>query len=164
MAAPTPQKADGAPEIERAHEHKNDVTLNDPNRTAEHGHNVSLQHNVEPNSDLALHYSREHQHQHLHHDARAEKGREDEVVYSKGTTFENSTVPDESPQDHELYRRHHAEKNGTQVDDAEKGNIGPIIEQEEDPKTHTFSTFYARFRIYFHLFIWLFFTGYVLFS
>jgi hypothetical protein len=128
-----------------------------------HGHNASLQHNVEENSDLALHLSREHQHGHIHHSVRAEVGHPEEVVYSKGTTFEKSTIPDADPQDHELHRRHHAEKNGIKYGDAEQGghSVQPIQEEEEDPQTHTFSRFYVHWRIFFHVFIWLLFTGYV---
>jgi len=124
----------------------------------EHGHNASPQRHVEPNSDLALHLSREHQHQHLHHSARAEEGRKESVVYSKGTTFEKSTIPDESPQDRELHRRHVAEKSGLHYNDAEQG---PITESEEDPQTHPLARYYVHWRIFVHVFIWLLFTGYV---
>lgn len=121
-----------------------------------------MQHDVELNSDLALHLSREHHHQHIHHSAHAREGRTDEVVYSKGTTSEKSTVPDASPQDHELHRRHHPEKNGFAHGDAEQGeNISPIQEEENNPQTHLFSRFYVYSRIFFHIFIFLLFTGYV---
>jgi hypothetical protein len=54
------------------------------------------------------------------------------------------------------------EKNGFAYDDAEQGgNISPIQEEEEDPQTHTFSRFYVHWRIFFHIFIFLPFTGYV---
>jgi len=132
----------------------------DPTQTVVQTHDTSSQHHVVPNSDPALETSHEHHHQHLHHDAFAEKGRQDEVVYSKGTTFERSNIPNESPQDHELHRRHHGEKGGVEVGDAEKG-ISQVRYQEEDPQTHTFSSFYGKYRIFFHLFIWLLFTGYV---
>jgi hypothetical protein len=125
-----------------------------------HGHNTSTQHDVELNSDLALHLSREHHHQHIHHSAHAQKGRTDEPFYSKGTTSEISAIPDAGPQDHELHRRHHPEKNGFAHGDAEQGgNINPI--QEEDPQTHAFSGFYVYWRTFFHIFIFLLFTGYV---
>ena len=133
----------------------------DPTQGGAQMHNASSQLHVVPNSDPALEASHEHHHRHLHHDAFAEKGREDEVVYSKGTTFERSTIPDENPQDHELHRRHHQEKGEVEVGDAEKG-ITPVRYEEEDPQTHTFSRFYGRYRIFFHLFIWLLFTGYVI--
>lgn len=130
------------------------------NQEIQHGHNASPQCNVEPNSDLALHLSREHHHQHLHHNQISERGRKDEVVYSQGTTFEKSNIPDPDPQDHEMHRRHHAEKNDLTVQDAEKGNLNPVP-GEEDPQTHTLSRYYVHFRIGVHLFIWLLFTGYV---
>lgn len=130
----------------------------EPTHIAPHAHNSSPQHHVVPNLDPALEISNEHHHRHLHHDAFAEKGREDEVVYSKGTTFEKSIIPEESPQDHDLHRRRHPEKGGVEVEDAEKG-VSPIRSEEADPQTHTFSRFYAKYRIFFHLFIWLLFTG-----
>ena len=135
----------------------------DPAQTVPHTHNTSPQHRVVTNLDPALETAHEHHHRHLHHDAFAEKGREDEVIYSKGTTFERSTIPAESPQDHELHRRHHPEKGTVDVGDAEKG-LSLVQSEEEDPQTHTFSRFYARYRIFFHLFIWLLFTGYVVSS
>ena len=119
-----------------------------------HGHNVSTQHDVEVNSDLALHLSR--------HSAYAQEGRTNEVVYPKGTTSEISAIPDAEPQDHELHRRHHPEKNGFARGDAEQGgNISPIQGEEEDRQTHTFSRFYVYCRVFFHIFIFLLFTGYV---
>jgi concentrative nucleoside transporter, CNT family len=129
---------------------------------AKHGHNTSTQHDVELNPDLALHLSQEHHHQHTHHSAHAQEGRTDEAVYSKGTTSEILTVSDADPQDHEFHRRHHPEKNGFAHGDAEGGgSIGPIQEEENNPQTHTFSRFYVYSRIFFHVFIFLLFTGYV---
>lgn len=135
----------------------------DPTQTVAQTHNISSQHHVVPNSDPALEASHEHHHSHLHHDAFAEKGCEDEVVYSKGTTLERSTIPNESPQDHELHRRHQLEKGAVELGDAEKG-MSPVRYEEDDPQTHTFSRFYAKYRIFFHLFVWLLFTGYVMSS
>ena len=126
-------------------------------------HNTSPQEHVEPNLDPALDISREHYHSHLHHSTRATEGREDDnVAYTKGTTSEQSNIPNQDPQDHALHRRHNVEEKKGQVHviDEEKGTSSPI-EQEVDPQTHTLSNFYARFRVYFHVFIWLLFTGYV---
>ncbi|KAL1997738.1 hypothetical protein VTN02DRAFT_910 [Thermoascus thermophilus] len=53
-----------------------------------------------PHSDPALEPANQHHHAHHHHTAFAEQGREDEVVYSKDTTFEKPIIPDPSPQDH----------------------------------------------------------------
>lgn len=128
-----------------------------------HNHNASAQHHVAPNHDPALDISHEHQHPHLHHDVYAEHHRPDEVVYSQGTTFEKSTIPPQDPQDHDLHRRYHPnEKMTADIVDAEKGTMSPLRSEEEDPKTHTMSTFYAKYRIFFHLVLWLFFTGSVL--
>ena len=137
-----------------------DVTADVP-----HGHNSSVQQHVVPNNDPALDISREHNHGHLHHSARAEQGREDGVVYSKDTTSEKSTIPHQDAQDHDLHRRHlgNETKMATETVDAEKGTLSPV-RSEEDPQTHTLSSFYAKYRIFVHLFIWLLFTGLVLVS
>ncbi len=132
-----------------------DVTATDEN------HNASAQQHIIASDDPALDKAHEHHHKHLHHDANAEKGREDEVVYSKGTTFEKSTIPHQDPQDHDLNRRIHADVTASAPSDSkdiEKLGLAPI-DSEEDPQTHTFSNFYRRYRIFFHLLIWLFFTG-----
>lgn len=131
-----------------------DVTESKPD------HNPSSQQNVIQNDDPALQKSREHHHEHLHHDAHAEKGREDEVIYSYGTTFEGKTIPHQDPQDHDLRRRRDADvaKETATTFDPEQGILSPS-RSEEDPQTHKFSNFYKRYRIFVHLFIWLFFTG-----
>ena len=129
---------------------------------ASHQHNASAQQRVVPNNNPALDISHEHNHGHLHHSAHAEQGRDDEVVYSKDTTFEKSSIPPQDPQDHDLHRRHlgNETKIATGAVDAEKGTLSPI-RSEEDPQTHTVSTFYAKYRIFFHVFVWLLFTGLV---
>lgn len=126
----------------------------------EHVHNASAQQHVIPNNDPVLDTSHEHSHGHLHHSTHAQQGRQDDVVYSQGTTFEKSTIPHQDPQDHDLHRRHLANetKMATGTVDPEKGALTPV-RSEEDPQTHTVSTFYAKLRIFFHMFIWLFFTG-----
>lgn len=115
-------------------------------------HNASAQKHVALNNDPALDIAQEHKHGHLHHDAHATADRDDELTYSKGTTFERSTIPDQDPMDHNLHRRGHPEKE-TKVDysiaDAEKGEISSDPErfkghQEEDPRSHKLSNFYTK--------------------
>lgn len=119
--------------------------------------------------DPALDISREHHHSHLHHDSHAEAGREDDVVYTQGTTQERSIIPDQDRQDNYLHRRHQAErrvsdkKDAYEVSDAEKGNaVSPVQTGEnsegEDPRSHKLSGFYSRYRIFFHLAFWLLMT------
>ena len=131
-----------------------------------HGHNASTQDHVKPNPDLALHYSREHEHRHLHHGhlAAAHLDQHHDLEFSKGTTFERSNVPDASPEDAHMHHRIQPQTEKTiETDniDAEKGNglAQFSTNDEEYPKKHRFSTFYTKYRIFFHLFIWLVFTG-----
>ncbi|KAL8900001.1 MAG: hypothetical protein Q9192_001288 [Flavoplaca navasiana] len=125
-------------------------------------HNSSAQQNVEKNNDPALNTANEHTHTHLHHTAHAEQGR-DEAEYSKGTTYEDSNIPSQDPHDQTFHRRRLPDASGPKlapaVADTEKGNFSPDDRSNEDPRTHTFSTFYLKYRIYFHLFVWLFFTS-----
>ncbi|KAL8769188.1 MAG: hypothetical protein Q9209_004822 [Squamulea sp. 1 TL-2023] len=127
-----------------------------------HSHNPSAQHNVEKNNDPALDTANEHTHGHLHHTAQANQGRED-TKYSKGTTYEHSNIPSQDPHDQTVHRRHLPDGPGPKlpaaIADTEKGNFSPDNRSDEDPQTHTLSSFYAKYRIYFHLFIWLLFTG-----
>lgn len=127
-------------------------------------HNSSPQANVVPNADPALDVSREHHHPHLHHDEFAEKGHKDEIAYSNGTTQDPPRIPTES----DLHHRHVPEKNLEKsgiidIDDAEKGSTSPVTTArgEEEKKRGPVARFYAKYRLFFHLFIWLFFTGYV---
>ena len=124
-------------------------------------HTASTQRRLGPNNDPALDPAHEHHHTHLHHSERAMAGREDNMMYSKGTTDEPSTIPHQDPLDNALNRRHHPpdQKAGITVTDAEKGGLSPV-QSEEDPQSHTFARFYSRYKIFFHLFIWLLFTGY----
>lgn len=121
-------------------------------------HNGTPQKNVIVNEDPALRKDREHRHPHLHHDATAKKGGKDETVYSQGTTFEDSTVPHQDPQDHDLHRRKHADTL-TDPEKADLSHLSHVRSEEEDPQTHALSNVYSRYRMFFHLFIWLVFTG-----
>lgn len=121
------------------------------------GHNASHQKHVEANLDPALDISHEHQHQHLHHSSHAVHS--EEVSYTKGTTDEPSTVPRADAMDNAMLRRHIGEKGSYEVQDAEKADMSPEPMEEEDPRHHTFSNLYRRFRPFVHLFIFLLFTG-----
>lgn len=130
----------------------------------EHGHNPSLQTDVQENGDLALRYSHEHQHQHLHHGRTSISNRHDDILYAKGTDLDKH-VP---TQDFSHHQKHPAHSIDTKdqlyaVTDAEKGGLTPTRVSTDDGekagRKYRFSTFYARYKIFFHLFIWLFFTG-----
>jgi concentrative nucleoside transporter, CNT family len=144
--------------------------MTDINRT----HNSSPMPGVVPNPDPALDIAKEHQHPHLHHGAHAEKGHteHDHMAYTTGTTKEPHIIPDASPLDDQLHRRHHPErhaghdieKSGGLAYDEEKGSMSkprssddPVV--EVDSQRHLVSKFYATYRMFFHLFIGLFFTG-----
>lgn len=136
----------------------------------EHGHNASLQHNVDPNPDLALHYSHEHQHGHVHHAPSALAHRHDDILYSSGNAEKHGGVDllEKPSQD---YTKHQLQNDGKMASvkeiDTETGGMSPtriISEDATEPGRRgkwTFGRIYRRYRIVFHLFIWLLFTGYV---
>jgi len=134
----------------------------------EHQHYSSSQKGVVVNNDPALDIAHEHPHGHLHHSAHAVDGREDNVTYSTGTTGEKSINPHQDPMDHALHRRQQPEhghgiymkeKEAAIGYDAEKGSTSPYPEEEKDPKEHKVTNFYLKYKIFFHAFIWLLFTG-----
>jgi CNT family concentrative nucleoside transporter len=135
----------------------------------DHGHNLSMQKSVDENPDLTLHYSHEHQHKHLHHGRPSLTGKHDEVLYAEGTTIDNHMAfVNDNPQD---YSKHQLRKPSEQIhekdfsnsDDAEKGITDPTRiatnSSEDDGKKHRISRTYAKYRIFVHIFIWLFFTA-----
>lgn len=142
---------------------------------ADSNHNTSPQHNVVPNPDPVLDKSKEHHHGHLHHDTLSERGRQDDIMYSIGTTGEKSMIPDADPNDDALHRRIHAERHAEhhpvevkapepamaydEQYDEEKGSPETTQEENADPQRHTIARLYRRYRLFVHLFIWLFFTG-----
>ena len=130
-----------------------------------HRHNASSQQNVSTNPDLALHNSHEHQHEHLHHHKRPIQGRDDEVVYSHGHDVEKSNVPDQNAQDSH-HQAHHTEskiagKSGAILADAEKGAMSPasLSQEEDDPRSHKASGFYAKWKVFFHAAFLMLMTG-----
>lgn len=128
----------------------------------QHEHNASPQHHVVINNDPALDTAREHHHTHLHHSAHAEEGRHDDLMYSKGTTDERSIIPHQDHQDHNIERRKKAVVSGANPEitesamDTEKATYSS---EESDPQSHRLSSFYRKYRLFFHLIIWLVFTG-----
>jgi concentrative nucleoside transporter, CNT family len=136
-----------------------------------HGHNPSVQTGVRPNDDLALHYSHEHQHDHLHHGRTSLAGRHDDILFARGATEDQHI----GHQDHSHTVNHHRKSAQVGVDskdhsgtysetDAEKGDLGvePTrvgTNETEDGRRHCFSRFYRKYKVFFHLFIWLVFTG-----
>ncbi|KAF2796138.1 hypothetical protein K505DRAFT_238493 [Melanomma pulvis-pyrius CBS 109.77] len=131
-------------------------------------HNSSPMPGVVRNSDPALDIAKEHDHAHLHHGTHAAD--HDHVVYTTGTTHnEPSVIPVADPNDDALHRRrihadHDIEKTGG-IDYEEKGSMSKARSSsdpeliEEDTKRHLLSNFYAKYRIFFHIFIGMLFTG-----
>ena len=125
----------------------------------------STQQTENRNDDTVLDEANEHHHAHIHHNANAEEGREEEVVHSKGTTLEPRIIPHQDPQDHGEHHEKQAgktEKSIASYSDPENGSSSLAlghIESDEDPQAHTASTFYQKYRLIFHLIIWLFFTA-----
>lgn len=138
---------------------------------------VTREHNSSPmpglvrNPDPALDVAHEHHHDHLHHGAHAHAELNDKIAYTKGTTVnEPSVIPPQDPNDDALHRLNHPERNEIDIEKSggyheteasfEKDSSANGVAEEADPKRHVVSRFYRRYRIFFHIFIGMFFTGY----
>jgi CNT family concentrative nucleoside transporter len=97
--------------------------------------------------DPALNPANEHHHPHHNHTAFAEKGRQDEVVYTEGTTSEKSNIPDHSPQDHSSLP-----EKGKEISDVEDVGEG----RAQRPRQRRLI---KQWRHVAHAVIWLLFTG-----
>ncbi|KAF1971562.1 hypothetical protein BU23DRAFT_555747 [Bimuria novae-zelandiae CBS 107.79] len=140
---------------------------------------VSREHNSSPmpgvvrNPDPALDVAHEHHHNHLHHGAHSHPEHLDEkVTYTKGTTAnEPGVIPPQDPNDDMLHRLGHPERKDVDIEKAgggyyetehgslEKDSNANGIAEEADPKRHKVSGFYRRYRLYVHIVIGMFFTG-----
>jgi len=128
-----------------------------------HGHNQSSQRGVDANPDMALHYSHEHEHAHLHHGHKASVAQNDEhVTYAAGEEPRRDLLRKPS-QDYTAHKLRGVDgKAEFDARDSEKGVVSPTrlsSEEEGDGKKHRVSHFYKRYRIFFHLAIWLLFTA-----
>lgn len=127
-----------------------------------HGHNASPQQNVDPNPDITLHYSHEHQHPHLHHGHRAsvQQDPSDRVVNATGGDEPRRDLLGKPEQDYTTHKLQQV-KPEFGVQDSEKGVISPtrLSSNEEDGRKHRISWIYRKYRIVFHLAIWLLFTA-----
>jgi CNT family concentrative nucleoside transporter len=87
--------------------------------------------------------------------------RDDKTGYSKGPVLEKATAPYQESEAHDLHRIRHADdmKMHTENADTEKAEGSPAHSGDADAQQRKSPTFYARYRIFFHLGIWLFFTG-----
>ena len=131
-------------------------------------HNNSPMPNVARNNDPALDIAHEHDHQHVHHSARA--AHPDNIVYTTGTTDEKSTIPTPSAQDSHLHYRHNADEKHGQHDIEKAGGYDYEIEkatrassdpepEAEKKKWYSPSVLYRKYRLPVHIFIGALFTG-----
>lgn len=140
---------------------------------------VSPEHNSSPmpgvvrNPDPALDIAHEHHHEHLHHGGAAHADLTDHKAYTAGTTpNEPSVIPPRDPNDDALHRLGHPERKDVDIEksgggyyETEQGSLEKDshtngVAEDEEPKKHTFSMYYRRFRIFVHIFIGMLFTGY----
>ncbi|KAF2154765.1 CNT family concentrative nucleoside transporter [Myriangium duriaei CBS 260.36] len=137
-------------------------------------HNSSLQTGVVPSTDPALDTANEHNHEHLHHGASSlDRNRHEDVVYASGPGADAHSIPSTAVP-HEktdgLHQRHVGTDNSSPAD-IEKGAVGYNVSKNElgynensaseelDPQHHGFARFYKHYRIVFHAFLAMLFTG-----
>ena len=131
-----------------------DVTATDES------HNTSTQTHVIAHSSPVPDKAQEHHHAHFHDDADAEKNKGG-PIFSKGTAFEHNAVPNKDSREHAVQPGECGETTAGGMPafvDSERNGLSHV-RLEEDSKTHSLSDFYRRYRLFFHLFIWLVFTG-----
>ncbi|KAL8813334.1 MAG: hypothetical protein Q9223_000171 [Gallowayella weberi] len=123
---------------------------------------ASEQHYLDQKSDPALDTAHERTQSHPHHGPSAEQGW-NQTEHSKETTYQNSAIPSQDSQNENVHRRQipngPSSKGVAAVADTEKGNSSLDNRSDEDPRPKTLSSFYQKYRVYFHLFLWLFFTS-----
>ena len=127
--------------------------------TADQNDVSDLQEHVVQGDVSTLQSPNEHHPDHVHHDLHIGQDRDNETVYSYGTTFKESTFLHQHSQDHDLYRRRHTDpaKEPAAAVDPEQGMCPSNA--EEHPQTHTFFSLYTRYCIVFHLLFGIVFTG-----
>ncbi|KAK8208487.1 H+/nucleoside cotransporter-like protein [Phyllosticta capitalensis] len=98
--------------------------------------------------DMSPDLSHEHHHQPVHHGDAAEK---------EGIAYTKSSIPDSAALTGKM-----GEKDGvTDISDPERGSTSPVhtAPSEGEHQRGYIARFYFRYRIFVHIFIWLFFTG-----
>ncbi len=142
-------------------------SMGDFNINHEHPPNSSVQQNIVYGHDRALDSVQEFHTAHSQHDDNAESGRDEDVPESKEATLEPHAISYEGPQDPNLKHRKEADAVEKSVESrsyTENGSASVVLGHEqivEDARSQAGPTFYQRYRIFFHLIIWLFFTGFV---
>lgn len=142
---------------------------------ADREHNSSPMPGVARNPDPALDIAREHEHEHVHHSARAVHHDNSVPVYSAGTTDEKpSKLLEHSAQDshghNHLHSSHDIEKNGGFADMEKNGGFADYEEKQtrssSDPEAEVKvrkwwhpKVLYRNYRLPIHLLIAAFFTG-----
>lgn len=118
-------------------------------------HSSSPQQDIIQRDSRTVQHSNERHRDHVHHNVDLEKGKENQIINSYGTTFEEKTIPHRDLQDQDSHRRRHADirKESAVAVDLSLSHF------DESSESHTLSNFYKRYRILFYLFFWIVFTG-----
>ena len=114
-----------------------------------HNRDASIEHNTVQSRDPPLSISDSHHYRPSHYDANASLGQKEEVIYPKGTTY-NEKIDPQTKTDLEQEHQLDALKGlSSDVVDPENAELGHAS-SETDARTHTFSGFYIKHRIFFH--------------
>lgn len=121
------------------------ATTEHSNVPADHKLNSASPHDhIAQINDPVLDPAHQHHHGYLHHDIHVEKDGGGEVVYSNGSTIDKSTIPDQTTYDHAVHKSESIHQTHIEFGDSQS---------QKSPGLYT------RYRVFFHLFIWFFFTG-----
>ena len=112
------------------------------------------------NQDPAVDPANQHQREHVHHDAFAERGRTEDVVSKEGTARRSSeAIPEKSPARVQQYAEKEKEEKVRVEYDSENASSGDTDLQTGEVKVSKARRFVQRYRGFVHLFIGLFVTG-----
>ena len=116
--------------------------------------NPSPKPNVLKDNHPTIQVSTEHHHDRVQYNMQSIKSQENDVTHSYDAALEADNIH------HQDSRNRHADmRNELAVAvDPEQNNVG-LSRFEEDAQSHTLSSFFKKYRVFFHLFIWAVFTG-----
>lgn len=117
-----------------------------------HDRKLSMEQSRGQNQEPAATALDEHSHGHLHRDPHVELDQKKEIGEHNSPTNQNS------PASYDQAQPDDTKKHSSRVIGGEIQDLGHVT-SDADPKGHSLSSFYVKYRIFFHLIIWLFFTG-----
>lgn len=124
------------------------------------GHKNFEQTSGQWNENPASNVAHKHNQTQSHHGLPQSIKQDQDSGYPKGPTFEKDILANEGANDQAVYQHQDSTKSKLPADFIDSENGPPSLDHSErDSRARSFSKIYLRYRIIFHLLIWLLFTG-----